>query len=82
MATHTEIGPPSGGGPRRIETRGRIDIGAEGDLAHWLKVFDTTQPELLAAIEKVGDDAAKVSEYLRRGSASEPAGTSQLPDGG
>jgi hypothetical protein len=57
-------------------------IHADGDLAHWLKVLDTTQEELLAAIAKVGNDAADVATYLRRGSDSEPPGTSRLPDGG
>ena len=57
-------------------------IHADADLAHWLKVLDTTQEELLAAIAKVGNDAADVAAYLRRGSNSEPTGTTQLPDGG
>jgi hypothetical protein len=82
MATHTEIGPPSGGGPRKLETHGRIDIDADGDVAYWLKVLDTTRGELMAAIAKVGDDSARVAEYLKRGSDAEPPGTSQLPDGG
>jgi hypothetical protein len=82
MATHTQIGPPSGGGPRKLESRGRIDFEGEGDLAHWLKVLDTTHAELLEAMSQVGDDAAEVAEYLRRGSGSEPPGAEQIPDGG
>jgi hypothetical protein len=81
MAT-TQIGPPSGGGARRLESTGRIDLAGEGDLAHWLKVLDTTHPELLAAIDKVGTDAAEVAAYLRRGSDAEPPAAEQLPDGG
>jgi hypothetical protein len=59
-----------------------IDIEADGDLAHWLKVLDTTHGELLDAISKVGSDASRVAAYLNRGSESEPPGTSRLPDGG
>ena len=82
MPIQTEIGPPSGGGPRKPEARGRVDIAADGDLAHWLKVFDATHADLLDAIAKVGDDAAEVAAYLKRGSESEPPGTTRLPDGG
>ena len=59
-----------------------IDISGDGDLAHWLKVLDTTHEELLAAIDAVGADAADVAAYLRRGSDSEPPGAPQIPDGG
>ena len=55
---------------------------SDGDLAHWLKVFDTTHAELLAAIREVGDDAAEVAAYLKRGSDSELPPTPQIPDGG
>ena len=82
MAPQTEIGPPSGGGPRKLETRGRIDFEGEGDLAHWLKVLDTTHARLLEAMAQVGNDAAEVSEYLRRGSESEPPPAGPFPDGG
>ena len=82
MAIKTEIGPPSGGGPRKLETTGVIDIDADGDLAHWLKALDTTQAELLDAVSRVGNDASRVAAYLKRGSDSEPTGTSRLPDGG
>ena len=81
MAT-TRIGPPSGGGAPRAQVTGRIDLAGQGDLAHWIKVLDTTHDELLAAIGKVGTDAAEVAAYLRRGSDAEPPGTSQIPDGG
>jgi len=82
MATQTEIGPPSGGGPRKLETQGVIDIEADGDLAHWLKVLDTDHAHLLDAISRVGNDASQVAAYLKRGSDSEPTATSRLPDGG
>ena len=81
MAT-TEIGPPSGGGPRKYEVHGRVDVSGDGDLAHWLKAFDTTHEKLLEAIAAVGDDAAAVSEYLRRGSDAQPTPAPQIPDGG
>ena len=82
MTNKAEIGPPSGGGPRRFEPVGRIDTNADGDLAHWLKVLDTTREELLDAVAHVGDEAAQVAAYLKRGSDSEPPGTPQIPDGG
>ena len=82
MPTTTDLGPPSGGGYRKPIVQGRVDIDGAGDLAHWLKVFDTTHEKLLEAIAAVGDDAAAVSEFLRRGSDAEPTPTPQIPDGG
>jgi hypothetical protein len=82
MTPIAEIGPPSGGGPRKFEPHGRIDFSGDGDLTYWLKVFDTTHARLLEAMAQVGDDAADVAEYLRRGSDSEPAAAPQIPDGG
>jgi hypothetical protein len=82
MTTTAEIGPPSGGGPRRFEPHGRIDFTGDGDLAHWLKVLDTTHAKLLDAMSQVGNDAAEVAQYLRRGSDSEPPAVPQIPDGG
>ena len=82
MARTTDLGPPSGGGYRKAIVQGRVDIDGAGDLAHWLKVFDTTHEQLLEAIRVVGNDAAAVSEYLRRGSDAEPTPTQQIPDGG
>jgi hypothetical protein len=81
MAT-TQIGPPSGGGTRKPQVTGRIDLAGDGDLAHWIKVLDTTHDELLAAIDKVGTDAADVAAYLKRGSDAEPPAVPQIPDGG
>ena len=82
MAVTTEHGNPQGGGAPRNQVQGRVDIAAEGDLAYWLKILDTTHEELLAAVDAVGDDAAEVAAYLRRGSDAQPTGTAQLPDGG
>ena len=82
MNSNVEIGPPGGGGPRRFEPHGRIDFTGDGDLAHWLKVLDTTHAKLLEALAQVGDDAADVAEYLNRGSDSEPPAVPQIPDGG
>jgi hypothetical protein len=65
-----------------MHTNSDNHIQPDGDLAHWLKVLDTTHEKLLAAIGKVGNDAAAVAAYLKRGSDSEPPGTTQLPDGG
>jgi hypothetical protein len=82
MTPIAEIGPPSGGGPRKFGPHGRIDFTVDGDLAHWLKVLDTTHAKLLEAMAQVGDDAADVAEYLNRGSDSEPPAVPQVPDGG
>ena len=82
MTPIAEIGPPSGGGPRKFDPHGRIDFSGDGDLTYWLKVFDTTHAELLEAMAQVGDGAADVAEFLQRGSSSEPPGTGQIPDGG
>ena len=82
MTRTVEIGPPSGGGPRKFGPHGRIDFTVDGDLAHWLKVLDTTHFRLLEAMAQVGDDAGDVAEYLRRGSDSEPPAVPQIPDGG
>jgi hypothetical protein len=80
--TASRTGSPSGGGPVRVQVTGRIDIASEGDVAHWLKVFDTSREELLAAVAAVGADAAAVSSYLDRGSDASPAPVPQIPDGG
>jgi hypothetical protein len=81
MVSTTEIGGDSDA-PREQVRGARIDINAEGDLAYWIKVFDTTHVELLGAIAAVGDDAASVGSYLKRGSRSEPTPVPQIPDGG
>jgi hypothetical protein len=80
--TTTRTGSPSGGGPVRVQVTGRIDIASEGDVAHWLKVFDTSRAELLAAVAAVGTDAAAVSSHLGRGSGEKPTPVPQIPDGG
>ena len=36
------------------------------EIAYWLKFFDTTQDELLAAISAVGMSAEEVRRHLRR----------------
>jgi hypothetical protein len=79
---NTQTGSPSGGGPHTRQTTGVVDIAGEGDLAHWLKVFDTTHEKLLEAIDAVGRDAAAVSAYLKRGSDSDPPPAGPYPDGG
>jgi hypothetical protein len=78
--TTTDVGPPSGGGPRRAEERGQIDL--HGDLHYWLKALDTTHERLLEAVAAVGTDAIDVASYLRRGSDAEPPPVEQRPDGG
>jgi hypothetical protein len=45
-------------------------------------VLDTTREQLLDAVAHVGDEAAQVAAYLKRGSDAEPPGTAQIPDGG
>jgi hypothetical protein len=80
MPTTIDVGPPSGGGPRRPETHGEIDL--HGNLAYWLKALDTTHERLLEAIAAVGHDAAAVRAYLIRGSDAEPPPAGQRPDGG
>jgi hypothetical protein len=59
-----------------------IDIHAQGEIAYWIKVLNTTHEELLAAIAAVGPQASAVSAYLKRGSSSEPPPAGQVPDGG
>ena len=82
MTPIAEIGPPSGGGPRKFDPHGRVDLAGDGDLTYWLKVFDVTHSELLEAMAQVGDGATDVAEYLNRGSDSQPTGAPQVPDGG
>ncbi|HZZ93640.1 MAG TPA: DUF3606 domain-containing protein [Usitatibacter sp.] len=82
MGTHSDIGPPSGGGSRKLETRGVIDLGGAHDMAYWVKVLDTTPERLREAVDAVGTDAVKVSEYLRGDSGENPPGAPQIPDGG
>jgi hypothetical protein len=82
MTTNYDIGPPSGGGSRKLETHGVIDLGAEHDFSYWVKALDTTPEKLRDAVAAVGKDAVKVREYLIRGSDAEPPGAPQIPDGG
>ena len=49
MATHTDVGPPSGGGSRKLETHGVVDLGGAHDLSYWVKALDTTPEALRAA---------------------------------
>jgi len=82
MATHGDIGPPSGGGSRKLETRGVIDLGGAHDLSYWVKALDTTPERLREAVRAVGTDAVKVSEYLRSDRGENPPPAPQIPDGG
>jgi hypothetical protein len=82
MATQTDIGPPSGGGSRKLETRGVIDLGGAHDLSYWVKALDTTPERLREAVRAVGTDAVKVSEYLRSDRGENPPSAPQVPDGG
>jgi hypothetical protein len=82
MSTHSDIGPPSGGGSRKLETRGVIDLGGAHDMAYWVKVFDTTPERLREAVDAVGPDAVEVSRYLRSDRGEQPPSAPQIPDGG
>ena len=82
MATHTDIGPPSGGGSRKLETRGVIDLGGAHDLSYWVKALDTTPERLREAVQAVGTDAIEVSKYLRSDRGENPPPAPQVPDGG
>lgn len=59
-----------------------INIHDAAELAYWLKVFDTSHEELLVAVANVGPHAGRVTEFLARGSSSEPTPAGPLPDGG
>lgn len=60
----------------------RINVHDPAELAYWRKALDASHEDLVSAIAKVGDDAAAVSAYLKRGSDAEPPPVAQLPDGG
>jgi hypothetical protein len=80
MPNTIDVGPPSGGGPRRPEIQGQIDL--QGNVAHWIKALDTTHERLVQAVAAVGTDAAAVRAYLIRGSDAKPPSGGQRPDGG
>jgi hypothetical protein len=42
----------------------QLDLDTESELAYWLKYFDTTRDELLAAVSAVGTRANDVRTYL------------------
>ena len=46
-----------------------VEIERTGELEYWMKVFNTSQDELLAAISEVGTSAAAVAQHfnLRNG---------------
>jgi hypothetical protein len=67
--------------PRSTDTR-RIELHDPGELAYWLKALDTTHAALLDAVAAVGSGAGDVSDYLKRGSKSEPPPAGPKPDGG
>jgi hypothetical protein len=43
----------------------RIDVADGQSLAHWAKKLDTTEQQLRAAVEAVGDQAADVEMHLK-----------------
>lgn len=43
-----------------------IDINSPAERAFWLKVLDTSEHELMNAVDAVGTSAQKVREYLRK----------------
>jgi len=45
-----------------------IDIYSPAERAFWVKVLDTSEHELMRAIDAVGTSAQKVKEYLGRSS--------------
>ena len=49
---------------RLLDTR-PIEIENQGELEYWLKFFDTTHDELLAAISEVGARAGPVALHLK-----------------
>ena len=82
MATNYDVGPPSGGGSRKLDTRGVIDLGGAHDMAYWVKALDTTPEKLREAVQAVGTDAVKVTEYLKPDRNEQPPSAPQIPDGG
>jgi len=77
-----DVGPPSGGGSRKLDTRGVIDLGGAHDMAYWVKALDTTPEKLREAVQAVGTDAVKVTEYLKPNRNEQPPSAPQIPDGG
>ncbi len=49
---------------QRPDTR-LIELDSRGEIDYWLKIFNTTQDELLAAISEVGPYAGAVDIHLR-----------------
>jgi hypothetical protein len=43
----------------------QIEFDEPGEILYWLKYFDTTKDELLAAVSAVGTSASAVEMYLR-----------------
>ena len=82
MTTNYDIGPPSGGGSRKLDTRGKIDLGGAHDLSYWVKALDTTPEQLREAVAAVGNDATEVFEYLKKTRGNQPPSSPQIPDGG
>ena len=41
-----------------------VEIERTGELEYWMKVFNTSQDELLAAISEVGTSAAAVAMFF------------------
>ena len=50
--------------PEMLDTRA-IEIEKQGELDYWVKFFDTSPDELLAAISEVGPYAGPVGVHLK-----------------
>ena len=48
------------------QDRTRIALGEDYEVRDWSKKFGVTPDELRAAVEAVGNEAAKVEEYLKK----------------
>jgi hypothetical protein len=65
----TSIAPPRVPAP---DTR-VIELETRGELEYWLKVFDTSADELMAAISHVGPYAGAVAIHLKSVAAARTA---------
>lgn len=56
--------PPLNSQSQPLDTR-LIELERTGEMEYWLKVFETSQDELLAAMSEVGPSAGAVAKFLR-----------------